>query len=158
MRASFTGVVAIVLLSVWLGATLCVSALVAPAAFAVLPTRTLAGALVGRVLPALFVTGITIGLGLAAIGWSATPGRGARTAATIGVALWSAVAQFVIAPRIAAIRAAVGGPIDALALADPRRAAFGRLHGMSVACLGLAMLCAIVSLALFIRLATRTPS
>ena len=38
------------------------AAVVAPAAFAVLPSRTLAGALVGRVLPTVFIAGIVVAL------------------------------------------------------------------------------------------------
>ena len=48
------------LLSAWLGAAVLFSSVVAPAAFAALPSRTLAGALVGRVLPAVFFAGIVI--------------------------------------------------------------------------------------------------
>ena len=55
-------VAVIALLAAWLGATIIVGAVVAPAAFAVLPTRTLAGAVVGRVLPPLFWSGAVIGV------------------------------------------------------------------------------------------------
>ena len=41
------------LLDAWLGAAIFVAAFVAPAAFAVLPTRALAGAIVGRILLSL---------------------------------------------------------------------------------------------------------
>jgi len=52
----------IVLLAAWLGAAIFFSVVVAQAAFAVLPTRTLAGALVGRILPVLFFAGMILGL------------------------------------------------------------------------------------------------
>ena len=158
MRPASTTLVAIVLLAAWLGATLCVTLLVAPAAFTVLPTRTLAGALVGRVLPALFAFGIVLGLGVAVLGWTSGADRAWRIGPAVAAAAACAIAQLVIAGRIGAIRAAVGGPIDALAMTDPRRVAFGRLHGMSVACLGLAMLCVLVTLAAYLRLATRSPA
>jgi len=140
----------IVAASLWLGAALLVSAVVAPAAFAVLPSRTLAGALVGRVLPVLFWSGMALGVIGAALagsigGW---PTRGAA----LVLAAACAVAQIVIGPRIEAIRAAIGGAVDALDVADPRRQTFGMLHGMSVLCLGLAMLATVV----VIGLATRT--
>src|SRR2546430_1569733 len=45
------------LLAVWIGAALLFALVVAPAAFAVLPSRTLAGALVGRGLPVIFYGG-----------------------------------------------------------------------------------------------------
>lgn len=141
----------IVLLAAWLGAALVVGAVVAPAAFAVLPSRTLAGALVGRVLPVLFWAGIVVGLVVTATTWG-LPSRGWRIGAALVLALACAVAQFVIGPRIERIRVAIGGPIDALDPASPVRQAFGRLHGMSVACLGLAGLAAMLALALLIRL------
>ena len=45
------------MLALWLGAAGFFSAAVAPALFAVLPTRTLAGEVVGRVLPVVFYVG-----------------------------------------------------------------------------------------------------
>ena len=45
------------LLSALLGAGILFASVVAPAAFAALPSRSLAGALVGRVLPVVFVAG-----------------------------------------------------------------------------------------------------
>jgi len=56
------------------------------------------------------------------------------------------VAQFIVAPRIDRLRQEIGGPIEVLSADDARRAAFGRLHGISVAWLGLAMLAAGVAL------------
>lgn len=129
------------LLSAWLGAGILFAAVVAPAAFAVLPSRTIAGALVGRVLPVLFVAGLAV----AAIGLvldRATDGvlPRVRRGTLVVVAVSCAIAQFVVAPRIAALRHEIGGPIEQLSPTDPRRVAFGRLHGVSVAWLGLAML------------------
>jgi hypothetical protein len=60
-------------------------------------------------------------------------------------------AQLIVAPRIEAVRASVGGPIDALARDDARRLAFGRLHGASVALLGVAAAAACVTLLLTAR-------
>ena len=59
--------VAALLLALWTGGALVVAAAVAPAAFAVLPTRALAGALVGRVLPVVFWGGIVLGAVAAAL-------------------------------------------------------------------------------------------
>jgi hypothetical protein len=132
------------LISFWGGAAMLTIAIVTPAAFAVLPTRTLAGSLVGRVLPALFVSGILLGATVAALALSAGSRGAALTAALAAVAC--AVAQFVINPRIARMREDIGGPVDALPLDDARRVAFGLLHGYSVGGLGVAMLAAAVSL------------
>jgi hypothetical protein len=131
------------LLSAWLGAGVLFATVVAPAAFAVLPSRSLAGALVGRVLPVLYFAGIAV----AAVGiWldRAAVGRfpRVRRVALAVVAIACAVAQIVVAPRIERLRADIAGPIERLAPDDPRRVAFGRLHAVSVAWLGVAMLAA----------------
>jgi hypothetical protein len=141
----------IVLLAAWLGAAVLVAAVVAPAAFAVLPTRTLAGALVGRVLPVLFWSGIVVGLAVAAATWGLQP-RGWRTGAALALAASCAAAQLVVAPRIERVRAQIGVAVDAIAPTDPRRQAFGRLHGMSVAWMGGGMLAALICLVLLVRL------
>jgi hypothetical protein len=155
-RALASPLAALALLSVWIGAALIVSAVVAPAAFAVLPTRTLAGALVGRVLPVLFWSGVFAGLASTALTWS-LPSRSLRVAAGLAIAVASAIAQLGITPRIERIRVAIGGPIDSLAVDDARRLEFGRLHGLSVAMLGVATLAAVVAAVLiFLALASRS--
>jgi ABC-type dipeptide/oligopeptide/nickel transport system permease subunit len=53
------------LLSAWGGASLLTIAVVAPGAFRALPSRGLAGAMVGQVLPTVFVSGLVIGLAVA---------------------------------------------------------------------------------------------
>jgi hypothetical protein len=145
---SRAGVVAL-LLAAWLGAGLLFAAVVAPAAFAVLPSRSLAGALVGRVLPVIFVAGIVVAL---ASLWLDRPGLGrlpgVRRSALVAVAVACAVAQFAVGPRIERVRKEINGPIEQLPPGDPRRAAFGRLHAASVAWLGLAMIAAASTLIL----------
>jgi len=54
MRRSEPEVLQLATLAVWLGAALFFSVAVAPALFAVLPSRTLAGEVVGRLLPGIF--------------------------------------------------------------------------------------------------------
>jgi len=130
--------------SAWLGAASIVSAVVAPAAFAVLPSRTLAGALVGRVLPVVFWSGMLIAALSVATTWSLLP-RVARIAASGTMFVACAIAQLVVSPRIDRIRAVVSGPIDALATDDPQRMAFGRLHGISVGLLAIAAIAALVA-------------
>jgi hypothetical protein len=144
------------LLAAWLGAALLMAGSVAQAAFAVLPTRALAGALVGRVLPVVFVSGIVAAAAAALLGWNAAPAFArARAALPAVAALCCAVAQFAIGPRIQSLRAEIGPSIEALTPADPRRVAFGRLHGYSVAWLGAGMLCAGAALALTMLAARR---
>ena len=139
------------LLALWIGAALLFAIVVAPAAFSVLPTRTLAGALVGRVLPVLFYAGVVIGSVIVLLDLIGKTGSWGRTAAGAVSALACAIAQLVVGTRIDRLRAAIGGPLDALAADDPRRIAFGKLHAISVGWLGIALLAAIVALALAIR-------
>jgi hypothetical protein len=147
MPAALTSVV---LIAAWLGAAILVATVVAPAAFAVLPSRTLAGALVGRVLPVIFWSGMAVGLVVAALGWR-LPAGAWRTGGALALVAACAAAQLVIAPRIQAVRAQIGGAVDALDASDPRRQAFGRLHGLSVAWMGVGALAALVTLILIVR-------
>jgi hypothetical protein len=149
-RALAPALTAFALLFVWIGAALLVAAVVAPAAFAVLPSRTLAGALVGRVLPVLFWGGMFGGLAVAALTWP-LPGRVGRNATTAILVLACAIAQLVVGPRIERIRAAIGGPMDALVPGDARRVAFGRLHGVSVGLLAVATVAVMVAAVLIFR-------
>jgi hypothetical protein len=134
---------AAVLVAAWFGAALLAAASVAPSAFAVLPSRTLAGDLVGRVLPVVFTGGIAVGIAAALLA-----GGGTRLRATLGVpvaltcGLACALAQFIVGPRVTRLRAAIGPALDALSPDDPRRIAFGRLHAASVGGLGVALLAA----------------
>ncbi len=133
----------IALLGAWLGAVLFFAAGVAPAAFAVLPTPAAAGALVGRLLPMLFYTGIGMGLVLAVCAVRLrSSGKRVRRALAIAGGVMSAgcaLAQFWIAPELAQVMAEAGA-MDARAPDDPLRREFGRLHGTSVALLGIAWL------------------
>src|SRR5437764_15473233 len=125
------------LLAVWIGAALLFALVVAPAAFAVLPSRTLAGALVGRVLPVIFYAGVLIGSLIVILDLLSRTGGWARTAAGALAALACAVAQLVVGTRIDRLRAAIGGPLAALARGHPRRLAFGTLHAISGGSTGL---------------------
>ena len=145
------------LLGAWIGAALLFIAVVAPAAFSVLPSRTLAGALVGRVLPVLFYAGVVIGSVIVILDVVARTGTWGRAAAGAVSALSCAVAQLVVGTRIDRLRTEIGGPLEALAGDDPRRVAFGKLHAVSVAWLGIAIVAALVALALAAR-ALRQPS
>jgi len=145
---SRAGVVSI-LLSAWLGAAVLVTTMVAPAAFAVLPSRTLAGALVGRVLPVLFIAGLVVALASLSLD-SGDHGRAIRVrrAMLIVAAVSCAAAQFAVAPRIERVRKEIAGPVEQLSPDDPRRIAFGRLHAASVAWLGVAMVADVTTLIL----------
>jgi len=142
----------LLLSGLWLGASAFFTLAVAPAAFAALPTRDAAGALVGRVLPALFWSGAATGLLLLGMQLQDVQPRfrRSRMGAALVVITACAIAQFGIAPRIATLRAAVTGPLAELAAGDPLRIAFGRLHMLSVAWLGVAMVASIATVALLL--------
>lgn len=146
LPAALTG---IVLIAFWLGAAIIVSLVVAPAAFEVLPTRALAGAVIGRALSVLFVAGILCGAIVAVLSTRMGAGR-VVTMASLAFATASAAALG-IAMRIVHNRALLGVPLDALDPADPRRVAFGRLHGLSVLCLGLGAVAAFTAAAALVR-------
>lgn len=145
------------LLALWLGGVLLFAAVVAPAAFAVLPTRALAGALVGRVLPVVFYSGMALGVVTVALAARSLSGVARRTAMVGGVAalVSTAAAQLVVGARIERLRAALGGALDALPAGDPRRAEFGQLHGLSVLLLGAAAVALTVALVTFALRAQR---
>ena len=137
------------LLSAWLGAATLFSAVVAPAAFAALPSRTLAGAVVGRVLPVVFIAGIVIAA--VSLGFDrAWRGRlpRVRRIALVVIAVACGAAQFYVGPRIESVRRDIAGPVEQLAPSDERRVTFGRLHAVSVGWLGLAMIAAATALVL----------
>ena len=132
----------LIVLAAWLGAAILVAAVVAPAAFRVLPTRTLAGALVGQVLPVIFISGLVVAALAVALETRVAPGAFRLTVAgpLVAMIIGCVVAQFIIGPKIETIRAAIGGTLESLDAADPRRVQFGRLHGFSVLWMGVAML------------------
>lgn len=146
----------LLLAALWLGAAVYFSFAVAPSAFAVLPSRELAGALVTRTLGVVNVGGVIVALVLlatVALGRRRVS-RLALRAEAIALALilaLCAVGHFVIAARLRAMRAAMTGTIDALAKDDPARVAFNDLHGYSVMALGVAMLAGLVALLLIAR-------
>lgn len=147
-RTSTAAFLEICLLALWLGASLFFAAVVAPAAFAVLPTQGLAGALVGRTLPSLFLSGIIVGAIVIALEIRAPRSGGRLRGVSAGVMLTACgIAQFGIGAQIARLRDAAGSPIAALSQDDPRRRAFGRLHALSVAALGASMVAAVAAAA-----------
>jgi Domain of unknown function (DUF4149) len=130
-------------LAAWFGAALLLAAAVAPAAFAVLPSRALAGDLVGRVLPVVFWAAVAVAILVIAArdtAMASTPfvSRTWALGVPATIALAALANLWIVDPRIASLRA--GGPIDVLPVNDPRRILFGRLHLLSVALLGVAML------------------
>ncbi len=128
-------------LGVWLGALLFFGAVVAPTAFAVLPTTHDAGVLVGASLRRLHVMGLVAGV-VFLIGsliaarilhgspeWTAS--RNLLVVAMIGLTL---LLNTVIIPRMDRLRQQVeteAGDIVNVPPTDPRRHTFDRLHILS---------------------------
>src|SRR5436305_1044502 len=113
MRAS-SFVLEFALLALWLGGAILFAAVVAPSLFAVLPTRTLAGAVVGRVLPSIFYSGVVAGALVVLLELRTNDGwrwRGPETAGLV-MALSCAIAQFLVGPRIERLRAEIGGTLE----------------------------------------------
>ncbi len=152
------GDVRLLLVGIWLGAAIFFSFAVAPSAFAVLPARELAGAIVTRTIGIVHVGGLLIGLLLLA---TAFAGRGAaatkKRAWTVEIfalallGLATSVGHWVISARMAALRLSMGRPIDEVAQNDPLRLAFNNLHGYSVAAMTTAMLAGLVAFILIAR-------
>jgi Domain of unknown function (DUF4149) len=144
-RNQIRALMALLVTALWAGAATIVITTVAPAAFRVLPTRAIAGSLIGQVLPVVFITGMIAGVLGFVLTTRAAPRAMLRRIGTIGTLLGCGVAQVVIGPKIAALREQIGPSVEALAAADPMRVAFGRLHAFSVLWLGIALLCALVT-------------
>lgn len=135
-------------LAVWLGASILFAAAVAPALFAVLPSRALAGEVVGRVLPVLLYSGV--GIAVFVGGREALQGMRMRGLVALVIAATCGYGVS-LGRRIDQLRASIGGPIDAVDVTDSRRVEFGRLHGVSVGLLGVAMLAALVLIIMLAR-------
>ena len=155
--------VSLLLLGVWLGAAIFFSAAVAPNVFAVLRgaelpnAATLAGSIVTRLLAIINKGGFEIGLFLLVISFFTTRGqkpirRIAEMLSLAIMAIMTAIGHWVVAARLATLRAAMQLPIDQIAPTDARRIEFDSLHRYSVAMLGVAIVAALIA---FVLIASR---
>jgi hypothetical protein len=126
-------------LVVWLGGLVFFSFVVAPTVFApgILPTRDLAGNVVNRSLGVLDTMGLVCGVLFVAVSmiYGKLAGGATRPFAPIHLLVYAMlictlVAQFGVAPKMAALRANMG-VIDAIPQTDARRVEFNRLHHWS---------------------------
>lgn len=127
----------LLLLGAWLGAACFFSFGVAPGAFAVLPSRELAGSMVNRSLVIINIAGLAIGVLLLLTTF--VPRNDSKRVWLWGqrillfiMAAACSVGQFVIAFWMAYLRVQMKGPIDDLAVNDPLRVQFNNLHQWSV--------------------------
>jgi len=139
----------LLLLGGWIGAAVFFIG-VAQIAFAVLPQREFAGAIVGRSLAVLNFSGLAVAFLVFLLSLIKEPGKGRiflwidRTLALV-VAAACAAGQFVIGFMISSLRGEMAGrPIDDFAPDDPLRIRFNELHEYSVWILGIAILSALI--------------
>lgn len=131
---SFLRFLMLLSLIVWLGGLIFFAFVLAPTAFAVLPSRHLAGTLVGRSLGALHWMGITAGIVFLASSMlytrltKGTPHVFAARHVLIFLMLaLTLVSQFGIIPRMDTLRASIG-EIDSVPPDNPARVQFDALH------------------------------
>lgn len=140
----------------WLGATVFFSASVAPNVFRVLRSAdlanasSLAGSIVSPLLSTLNRAGFEIAIFLLVMSFFLTVGprlivRLAYLISLAVLAITTAIGHWVIASRIAALRAALALPIDQIAPGDERRLTFDSLHRYSVLLFAVAILAAAVA-------------
>jgi hypothetical protein len=127
-------------LGLWVGAGLFVGVLLAPGAFATLPTRELAGNVVGMALGRLHLLGYACGAVflLASVIGARSVSALARPAAicVIAMLLLTALTQFGVNAKVGDLREqmrAEFGSVDATPRDHALRTQFGRLHGVSSA-------------------------
>jgi hypothetical protein len=139
-------------LVVWLGGMVTIASVVAPATFTALEHvdpatgRTRAAAVVGEVLRRFRLVGYAAGavllttLLLMKVVGPRPLGFGRRLIIVGGMLAVSVVSGLLVDPAIARRREMLGVPVASLAPSDPRRVAFGRLHGVSTALMGVGIL------------------
>lgn len=153
----------LLILGMWLGAAVFFSAIVAPSAFAVLRSYQsfnageIAGALVNRNLAAINLSGFVVGLVLFATAFvkfrrAPLPSFLIEMVSISAITLATALGNWIIAPKIRALRLTLSTPIDQLSVSDARRISFDNLHAYSVKALSLAMIAALLG---FVMIALR---
>lgn len=126
-------------LVVWLGGVIFLAFVEAPTVFSpgLLPTRHMAGSIIGRSLDLLHYMAIASGIIylFASMLYSrmstGTPRRlAARHLLVVSMLILTLISQFAISPKMHALRAEVG-VIDDVPLDNPQRREFDRLHAWS---------------------------
>lgn len=153
----------LLLLGVWFGAAVFFSFAIAPSAFAVLPSRELAGAMVSRSLMIINGAGLIIGLILLATSFAGTlPANRIllwlERILLIALPAACAVGLFIGSFWLPSVKAQMGRPIDEVAVDDPLRIQFNNLHEYSVWVLVAAMVAALVAFFLIAGKAGAAPA
>lgn len=139
----------LLLLGLWLGAA-CFFIAVAASAFAVLPQREMAGAIVNRTLAILNYSGLGIAIVLLLTTLIVRPGVNKLLLWTerlllLILAAAAAINQFVIAWWLLLVRTQMGRPLDEVPADDPLRLQFNQLHEYSTWILFAAMIAAFLA-------------
>lgn len=152
-----TAFVEALLIAIWLGSMMFFSFAVAPSAFAVLPTRELAGAVVTSTIGKVEILGLVIGPILMIIrsfrSHSSNSSR-VRILHLVLLAVMIAAAslsRFWISPQMVSLRREMGGHIDDVPITDPLRVQFNSLHQYSVSLMGTAIVAGLIVLFLIVR-------
>jgi uncharacterized membrane protein len=132
---SFLRYLMLLSLIVWIGGLIFFAFVLAPTAFSVLPSRHLAGTVVGRSLGALHWMGIVSGiifLASSILYSQLTKGSphffAARNVLICLMLALTLTSQFGIIPRMDTLRASIGGEIDSVPADNPARMQFDALH------------------------------
>jgi uncharacterized membrane protein len=132
---SFLRYLMLLSLIVWIGGLIFFAFVLAPTAFSVLPSRHLAGTVVGRSLGALHWMGIVSGIIFLASSILYSPlTKGsphffaARNVLICLMLALTLISQFGIIPRMDTLRASIGGEIDSVPADNPARMQFDALH------------------------------
>ena len=127
-------------LALWVGGSAVTTFVVAPTVFGKAPTRALAGEIVGEILrrQGLLTLGCLVVLaasgGTRAAIWENPVWPAVLRYSLLGVAMILALIGIVgLGPAVRRLRASFGRPIDEVPEDDPKRQAFRRLHGLSMA-------------------------
>ena len=154
----------LLLLGLWLGAAIFFSAAVAPGVFAVLReaglanASSLAGSIVARLLATVNRGGFEVAVFVLVMSYFLTQGqtrlrKAVQMISLAIMAIMTGVAHWVVGARLATLRALMQVPVEQIALTDPRRIEFDRLHRYSVAMLAVAMIAGLIA---FLLVASRT--
>jgi hypothetical protein len=151
---SFLRFLILLSLVVWLGGIIFLAFVEAPTVFSpgLLPTRHVAGSIVGRSLELLHYMAIASGIVFLTasmfysrmINGSAKP-LAARHVLIVLMLMLTLISQFAITPKMHAIRDQAG-VIDNLAVNDPKRREFDRLHFWSEKIEGAVLLLGLIAL------------
>jgi hypothetical protein len=132
--------ISVALLLLWAGAALGFGVFSAPVFFRELPSRDMAGHIAGLIIGRLDWAAWTA-FGLAGISWGARWMAELKEELIGPIRLWSAAwlvamlmclaSTFVVTPKVRAIRARIGAPIETLAPDHADRVAYNRAHDVS---------------------------